>query len=191
MKQMQLTENDYLRAASELRCQVAAIKAVVAVEAAGNGFLPDGQVKILFEPHIFSRYTNHRYDKSHPKISYRSWKPGAYGAGGQNQHDKLAQAAALDRNAALMATSWGAGQVMGFNWKVCGYSSLQAFVNDVSSGAPGQLRAMVGYIKNRGLADELQRGDFAGFAEGYNGDGYAANKYDVKLYAAFRRFGGV
>lgn len=189
MKALMFTEQDYLDASIALQCSVPAIKAVAEVESSGSGFLADGQVKILFEPHIFARLTKNKYNRSHPSISYAGWRPGTYGPAGQHQHNRLALAVSLDRDAALQSASWGAFQVMGFNYKVCGYDSVQAFVNDMQTTA-GQMRAFVGYVKSRGLADELQRGDFAGFAYGFNGAGYAANRYDTKMYAAFRRHGG-
>ena len=183
-----LTERDWTEAAHSLRTEVAVIKAVAEVEARGSGYLPDGQVKILFEPHIFGRYTEYKYNRSHPHLSSKKWDKQNYGPSGTYQHKKLAEAVLLNRDAALMSASWGAFQVMGFNWKVCGYKSLQAFINDVSGSAAGQLRAFVGYVKGRGLADELQRKDWAGFARGFNGAGYAANQYDVKLSKAYAKY---
>lgn len=184
-----LTEKDYMDAARSLKCEVEAVKAVAKVESKGSGFLPDGQVKILYEPHIFGRYTGYKFNKAHPDLSRSSWSRAAYGAGGQHQHDKLARAVVLDKEAALMSCSWGEFQVMGFNWKVCGYNNLQAFVNDMYT-AQGQLRAFVGYVKGRGLADELQRRDWAGFALGYNGSGYRETKYDSKMEQEYNRLKG-
>lgn len=183
-----LTEKDYAEAAHSLRVTVAVIKAVAEVEARGAGFLPDGQAKILFEPHIFGRYTGYKYNKSHPHLSSTKWNKQNYGAAGAYQHKKLQEAVLLDREAALMSASWGYFQIMGFNWKVCGYKSLQAFINDVVGSAGGQLRAFVGYVKGRGLADELQRRDWAGFAFGYNGSGYKENQYDTKLSKAYDKY---
>ena len=185
-----LTESDYANAARQLGCSVPAIKAVAEVESAGAGFLPTGEVKILFEAHIFDRLTGGKYRREHPNISSRTWNRALYGGTGK-QHARLAEAVALDRDAALQSASYGRFQVMGFNWKVCGYPSLQAFINDVMGSESGQLRAFVGYVKGRGLADELQRADWAGFAYGYNGAAYAQNKYDTKMAAAYRRLGGV
>lgn len=183
-----LSEKDWAEAAHSLRLPVAVIKAVAEVEAVGKGYTADGQTKILFEPHIFGKYTNYKYNKSHPHLSSSKWNRQNYGPSGTYQHKKLGEAVMLDRNAALMSASWGAFQVMGFNWKVCGYKSLQAFINDVTGSAAGQLRAFVGYVRGRGLADELQRMDWAGFARGYNGPAYAANKYDKKLEAAYAKY---
>src|SRR5690606_24237621 len=118
--------------------------------------------------------------RSHPDISYSKWRPGTYGPAGAHQHNRLARAAELDRNAALMACSWGQFQLMGFNYEVCGHDTLQKFVNAMYRSADDQLDGFVSYVINRGLADELQRKDWPGFAFGYNGAGYAANKYDEK-----------
>ena len=182
-----LTEQDYTKAAKSLGCEVAALKAVVSVEASGEGFLDTGEPKILYEPHIFSRLTDRKYDKSHPKLSYRKWKTLPYGPV-TAQHSKLAQASSLDREAALQSCSWGTFQIMGFNWKACGYKSLQAFINAMYRGVDGHLEAFLGYIKTRGLADELQRLDWAGFAYGYNGEGYKVNRYDERMEKAYNRF---
>ena len=50
-----------------------------------------------------------------------------------------------------------------------------------------QLEAFEGFVRANGLADELQRKDWAGFASRYNGPGYAANQYDVKMAEAYAR----
>lgn len=36
--------------------------------------------------------------------------------------------------------------------------------------------------------NELQRKDWAGFARGYNGPGYAKNRYDIKLANAYKKY---
>jgi hypothetical protein len=40
------------------------------------------------------------------------------------------------------------------------------------------------------LLAALQSHDWAAFAKGYNGPGYAKNAYDVKLAEAYERFSG-
>src|SRR5690242_21912689 len=86
---------------------------IIHVETSGCGFLADRRPKILFERHVFSARTNHVYDAKYPEISNRT--PGGYGASGAFQYQRLQRAMALDRHAALISTSWGLGQVMGFN----------------------------------------------------------------------------
>ena len=190
MPKLQLTDSDYDRIAQSLNIDLAAAKAIAEVEAHGEGFLDSGEPKILFEPHIFSRLTGGAYDKSHPDISYPKWKPNAYGPISA-QHGKLDRAAALDRDAAMQSASWGTFQIMGFNWKRSGFKSVQAFVNAMYKGVDGHADAMVGYIKgDPDCLRALQNRNWGAFARLYNGTGYKANRYDEKLAAAYRKFGG-
>jgi hypothetical protein len=168
-------------AATKLKCQVAAVRAVIDVESRG-GFLADGRPKILFERHYFSRLTGHRFDGAHPDISNPKW--GGY-KGGAAEYDRLGRAVNLDREAALRSASWGAFQIMGDNCKACGFATGEDFVKAMVSGEPAQLDAFVSFVKKNGLDDELIRCDWAGFARGYNGPAYKANKYDEKLKAAY------
>ncbi|MET0587735.1 MAG: N-acetylmuramidase domain-containing protein [Novosphingobium sp.] len=169
-------------AATRIGCQVAAVRAVIDVESRG-GFLPDTRPKILFERHYFSRLTKGKFNASNPDISNPKW--GGY-KGGAAEYERLGRAIKLDRDAALRSASWGAFQIMGDNYKACGFDSAEAFVKAMVSGAPAHLDAFVGFVKKNGLSDELIRTDWAGFARGYNGPAYKANKYDDKLAAAYR-----
>lgn len=169
-------------AARKIGCQVAAVRAVIDVESRG-GFLADKRPKILFERHYFSRLTGRQYDASHPAISNPNW--GGY-KGGTAEYDRLGEAISLDRDAALRSASWGAFQIMGDNYRVCGFQSAEDFVAAMVAGEPAQLDAFVAFVKKNHLDDELIRTDWAGFARGYNGPAYRANKYDEKLAAAYR-----
>ncbi len=159
---------------------------VLTVETSGSGFLPDRRPKILFERHIFSRETGSRFDASNPDISDRT--PGGYGAGGANQYNRLQQALALDRIAALRSTSWGIGQVMGFNAGIAGYNDVEALVNAMTVSENEQLRAMAGEIIHNGLHKALSAHDWPAFARGYNGPEYAKNRYDMQLAAAYQKY---
>lgn len=181
-----LTAADFNQAAQTLRCETAAIRSVCAVEAPNGGFLADGQVTILFERHKFYQFTSGKYFKSHPHLC--NPKPGGYGAAGQNQHNKLAEAVALDREAALKSCSWGKFQIMGFNFKVAGFDTLQEFINAMSKSEGEQLKAFVNFLINSKLDDELRRLDFKGFAAGYNGSKYYINKYDTKMLAQYKKY---
>lgn len=183
-----LSLKDLQAAAKRLRCDLPAIQAVAEVESPVGGFLPDGRPTILFEAHIFSNLTQGRYNGDYPNISSPRWNRKLYGATGAHQHDRLALAAGLNRSAALQAASWGRFQVMGFNYKVCGYNTLQSFINAMYRSERDHLDAFCGYVISRALDDELRAHDWAGFAYGYNGSGYAANHYDTKLAAAYRKF---
>lgn len=178
------TPGVYARIAERLGCEEAAVRAVVEVEAAGRGFLASGRPKILFERHWFSRLTKGKYDAAAPGIS--SPKAGGY-RGNEREYDRLAEAMDLDAQAALLATSFGLGQIMGFNHVKAGYASPGAMVDAFCDSEDAQLDGMASFIAAEGLADELKRRDWAGFARRYNGSAYARNEYDKKLAAAYER----
>lgn len=181
---MLLTDADFARAANLLGCEPAAIRAVASVESNGDGFHKDGRPKILFEAHIFSRLTGHRFDESHPTISSRVWNAALY-RGGEREHDRLAQAVALDRDAALQSASWGKFQIMGFNFKRCGFTLLVDFVSAMQRSEGEHLTAFCHFVKSMGLDDELRRHEWAAFARGYNGPQYTVNRYDARIQQAF------
>lgn len=184
-KSRRLDAADFVRAADALGVEVALVRALADVEAKGAAFLASGEPKILFEPHIFSRLTGGRFDASHPDLSYPQWTPGKYGPESA-QHGRLDRAAKLDRNAALQSCSWGAFQVMGFNWKRAGFRSLQAFINAMYAGVSGHFDAMVGFIRSDAdMVRALRRRDWASFALLYNGPGYRQHNYDGKLANAY------
>ncbi len=170
------------KAARDIGCPVAAVRAVIDVESRG-GFLADKRPKILFERHYFSRLTKRRYDRSHPAISQPEW--GGY-RGGSEEYDRLAQAIDLNRDAALRSASWGAFQIMGDNYRICGFDDVENFVSAMVSGEPAQLGAFVAFVKSSKLDAALVRRDWAQFARGYNGPAYRANRYDEKLKASYR-----
>jgi hypothetical protein len=180
-----LANQDFTDAANIINCEVAAIKAVAEVESRGGGFLDNGEPIILFERHIFSRRTNHLFDKTHPDIS--NPKAGGYGKTAE-QHERLARAVKLNRNAALMSASWGMFQIMGFNYSLCGFSSLQEFINAMYSSERNHLLAFVEYIRQASLGDELRDRKWTDFARKYNGPDYAKNNYDTKLAAAYKKY---
>lgn len=194
-----LTPEDFELAAEMARCEVAAVRAVCEVEAPKGGFDSEGNVRILFEGHIFSRYTQHKFDATHPRISARSWNDAKkfYSTGANadirniKEHKRLDEAVLLDKDAAMMSASWGLFQIMGFNFSAAGFSSVGEFVLSMQVGEREHLLAFLKFIKtDRGglLLRHLRNKDWAKFAEGYNGAAYAVNKYDQKLATAYERF---
>ncbi len=175
---------DYQAVAASIKCEVAAVRAVVSVEAAGSGFYSDGRPKILFEAHWFSDLTDGDYDDSQPSISSPVWNRDLY-IGGVGEWDRLYLACTIDRAAAMKSASWGLGQVMGFNHRAAGYADVEAFVRDMHLSEGKQLMAMFNFIKTNGLDRALIRKDWAAFARGYNGESYRANAYDEKLADAY------
>src|SRR5712671_2788331 len=127
-----LTDADLANAARDLGCTPKDIKAVSHVEAPNGGFIlpPDNRPVILFESHAFHTQTKGAYDSSHPGISTNSWVKN-YGASGSHQYDRLHEAIALNREAALKSASWGKYQIMGLNYSNAGYDTVEQFVADM------------------------------------------------------------
>jgi hypothetical protein len=181
--------DDFERAAAALGCEPEAIRAVADVEAPGGGFDPDGIApKILFEAHWFSRLTARAFDATHPDISSPRYNPALY-VGGPAEHKRLQKAVALNRDAALMSASWGRFQIMGFNWRIAGASSLQDFINRMYRSEGAHLDCFVNVIKAMGLADELRDHRWQDFKKVYNGP--RPNDYAERIRDAFRKYKGM
>jgi hypothetical protein len=180
-----LTEQDFADAAGQLGCEIAAIKAVCQVEAPRGGFNPDDTPVTLFEGHKFHKFTNGQFDIEAPDLSYPTWTRKHYGKTWQAEQNRLQRAMVLDREAALRSASWGKFQIMGFNHESVGFPSIQGFVNAMYAGEREHLMAFVMFVLKNGLAPSLRRKDWPAFARGYNGSGYAENKYDDKMAAAY------
>jgi hypothetical protein len=180
-------------AAAALGCSLPALQAVVDVESAGRGFLNNGEVKVLFEGHVFWKYTHGRYADTHPTLCYPKWTKEHYARGataderGFGEIERLEQAIELNRPAAQMSASYGMFQLMGFNFALCGYTHVGSFYDAMCRSAAEQLQAFCEYIKHVGLADELRERRWADFARKYNGSGFKANRYDDKLALAYAK----
>jgi hypothetical protein len=82
-----LSQNGVEAVASSVSVGLPELLAVLTVETSGCGFLADRRPKILFERHVFSRLTSHRFDADDPDVSQPS--PGGYGPSGAHQYERL------------------------------------------------------------------------------------------------------
>lgn len=207
-----LTDKDYRDAAALLdgratATAVARVLAVKKVESGGGWFTdlrkdildldgPGGFIdgvrlpKILFEAHLFSRYTGGRFDKSNPRISAPTWDRTLY-VGGQGEYARLHEAMLIDPEAALKAASWAMFQILGANYKAAGFPDVHAYVDAMKRGEREQLMAFVNFIRNTpGLLAKYRKisadpKTCEPFCAGYNGPAYRANSYHTKTAAAF------
>ena len=185
-KSSPLTEAGLAQAGQALGVELPALWAIMTVETKGCGFLKDRRPLILFERHWFRKLTHGQFDDTAPDLSKSTW--GGYGKGGAYQYERLERAIQLDRNAALQSTSWGLGQVMGFNAKDVGFANVEAMVSAMCDSEDAQFQGMVGFIERHGLAKYLREGDWKQFARNYNGPDFQKNQYDLKLSRAHARF---
>jgi len=191
-----LTAEDFQNAADELGVSVAAVKAVAEVESGGDGFLPDGRPKILYERHIMRRelfktpgFSASQIDSlavSQPNLV--NGTTGGY-KGGAAEWERIDLAVQINRECALKSASYGKFQMMGFNHKAGGFVDVQAMVNAMFISEGEQLLAFVRFIKADAVMHRaIQDRDWPTLARRYNGVGYAINKYDSKLATAYSKF---
>lgn len=168
-----ITVADIESAAASLRCEVAALRAVLAVESRGAGFDAKRRPIILFEPHVFWRNLSDDQQVNAWKegLAYEKWGAKPYPKTSDGNYDRLARAIVINEECAYRAVSIGMGQVLGENYEAAGHLSATEMFRAAREGEAAQLGHMIGFIKHNRLDDELRRKDWKGFARGYNGPG--------------------
>jgi hypothetical protein len=179
---------DFERVAQRFQCEWEAVAAVAEVESGAVGaFDANGRPIILYEPHIFSRLTNHAFDASNPTVSYPRFGQRPYPRTQDDRWAQLAEAFALDEEAALKAASWGKFQILGQNHNVCGFPTARAFVADMAQSEARQLAAFEAFVRGNNLHIPLRSLDWRAFARGYNGPAYEQTGYHTKMANAYAR----
>lgn len=195
-----LTDQDFKAAGAQINIDPAAIKAFWKVEANGAGF-QNGLPKILPEPHRFSKATGRAFDASDPTVSYPKWGARPYPKTQAERYAiimawcRMLSARGLDIDPAFGSASYGAPQIMGENFKACGYADAPTFAFAMARDEPTQLKAFIGFVNSAGILKYLRNVDrspasWEPVAMRYNGTGYRANAYHEKMAAAFVTFGG-
>jgi hypothetical protein len=170
-----LSARAFIEAANDLGCDVAAIRAVWEVEAAGQGFLSDRSVVRRFEPH-------------HMPGSSLTWRD-SLRMSGRERNDAFMIAHTRSPMAALRATSWGGPQIMGFNAEAAGYRDAREMVAHMAAHEDQHLAAFVGLVQSWRLATALRAHDWLTFARRWNGSGQP-EVYARRMEAAYRRHAG-
>jgi hypothetical protein len=187
---------DLAAAATLLRTNIPEIRAVAHVEGRGAGFMT-GRVIIRFEGHVFRRLTGKKFDKSHPTLSHPYMAKNPYNGNQVREYQRLGIAMQLDPEAAMQSCSWGMFQIMGFNYRACGFKSIHDFVDAMKVSVGRQLEIFCKFLITQGLDDELREHRWAAFALRYNGSEYKGDPndpdddYDVQLECAYIRFSGL
>ena len=95
----------------------------------------------------------------------------------------------ISEDAALKSCSWGKFQIMGANFKNCGYSNVKEMVEDAFKNEKMQLNQFVNFINyDPNLVAAIRAKQWAKFAKGYNGTKYYQNAYDTKMKKAYDVF---
>lgn len=192
--ELALGPGDITEASIRLEVDVATVKAVLEVESAGAGYLPDGRPKILPEGHIFWRdlaglgLEPERLLSADPSLAsvlYPKWTRVHY-VGGSREYERLELMESIDRDAAWRSTSWGLFQIMGFNHRAAGHQNVAAYVTAMRRHERDQLAAFVALVTTWGLVGALRRRDWEALARRYNGPGQVA-RYATLLAAAWEK----
>ncbi len=182
-----LKPDDYKKAALRLAVPELNIRAFGATESRGVGFLKNGKAKILFERHKMYAYLvkfkgkdfANKQMKLLPNLVNTS--TGGY-KGNEAEYIRLSLAKNIHEDSALMACSWGQFQIMGENWQDLGYSSIQAFVDQMQTNESLQLEAFIRFIETKtGLLPALQKEDWDTVFRLYNGPNYKKLGYEAKF----------
>lgn len=196
VKRKYVNESDICAQADLLGIQPALYFAIQEVEARNAGFFDDGRCVILYERHKFFEYYMAKHGRGEAvKLKARNEAICSDEAGGYlrgiREYERLDAASRIDPEIAIKSTSWGLGQVMGFNWEVVKAVSPADLRTRSEASEHEQLKFMSGFIRYAAggkLLNAARQLDFASIALYYNGKAYRINKYDEKIRDAYQRF---
>lgn len=191
---IRLTDEDYREVAERLGVEVAAMKAVVDIEAgvSHQGFFAPGKPVINFDVTMFRRFAGKRginlakYRSTHAEV-FSAVNPRRHGSTQAAQHVRLRKARSIDERTAFEGTFWGMFQIGGFNWEKCGAENISDFVNKMSRSERDQLDLFANFLQYTGLDKHLKNKNWAAFSRGYNGPGYAKRRYHTRMAAAYAK----
>lgn len=184
-----ITANDIAAQAVAYNIELAALRAVMAVESRNSGYDSKRRPIILFEPHVFYRNLSgwQRDQAVRARLAYKSWGQQPYPSGSDAQYKRLAEAIKINEEAAFRCVSVGMGQVLGENYKAAGCKSAKEMFEQAKVSEVNQLKHIIGFIISKGLRDELNRHDWEGFARVYNGRGQV-QKYAKWLDREYKKW---
>ncbi len=161
-----------------------------------GGFLDDGRLVILNEPHCFSRLTACAFDVPTvdpegapvPPLGYprwvklaewnklpaawlHEWKKHPYNLDHRERWALLGLQAMYNFDAAVQSISMGRFQVMGFHWRRLGFASPLAMLEYAYEGEAAHLDLAIRFLRMEDKLDLLRRGDWRRLSVVYNGTG--------------------
>ncbi|MCH5238755.1 MAG: N-acetylmuramidase family protein [Muribaculaceae bacterium] len=186
---LHLTEDDFALVAEELDVEVAAIKAVVEIEAgkAMKGFWAPGIPVINFDRTMYNKYTS----KAASTEGAKGEKvPEGLKGYALKEWTELINARKVNAQGANMGTFWGMFQIGGFNYKLCGCESVDEFVKRMAYSELEQLQLFAVFITRTGMVESLRKKNWSAFARRYNGPSYAKRGYHTKMAKAYAKYSG-
>jgi hypothetical protein len=180
-----MTEQDFKNFSAPIGVPPVFLHAFFFVESSNSGFTEDGRLTINCEPHV--RYRNVKGGKRKanqlyrqaPDLFYPRWINErnvprndfhVYRLSQIDRWDNLIRACEMDFDAAIMGTSFGAGQQLGEGYKMLGFPSPMDLVEYLYEGQHAQLDVMVRYLRVRGQLENLRSGNLRPVIASYNGE---------------------
>ena len=186
-----------VRAADGAGIKRAALLALVETETAGKPFEDDGRTPaLLYERHVAWLEAGKVSQKLRAAfavagLAIMKWSRATQYKDQRNSSSRLAligKARAINAEVANRSASWGLPQIMGFNAEGIGFETATHMVAYMTADLDAQIDVLVRNLRKMNLIAALNRGDWVRVARTYNGPGYAANRYDVKLADANKRW---
>lgn len=196
---MKLSKADITAIANSVGLGYPEFKAFITVESGGLGFDPaTGKIIIQFEPTWFHRYLDKagiphkfsvevlpnkrkQYAVSTDKVSFDNGVEGQAG-----EWEAFNKAWQIHPQSAMLSTSIGCMQIMGFHYSMLGYKTVGEMWDTFKKGEYQQIAAGARFLKaNPALFHAVATRNWPRAAYFYNGEGYEANHYDVHLAAAY------
>lgn len=196
-----LKDAEIIAGAKRLGVDEIVIRAIAEVETQNSGFLDATRPVILFERHRMFFYLKEKYNLQKAKLLMAQYpnvvntETGGY-RGGSCEYIRLNTAKLLDEECALQSASWGRFQLMGENWKVLGYSSVQDFVEQQYLSEGLQFEAFLRFCewksgtvdgKKTTLLEALKTQNWHAVFSLYNGTNYKKLGYDTKFQRVMNR----
>jgi hypothetical protein len=154
--------------------EYASIQALINVESSGKGFdETTGKILIQFEPAWYRKYEpftpSGAWSVNKVERQAAEWKA-------------FNNAYAYHPIAAMMSTSIGMMQVMGFNYKACGFADVGEMWDYAKVSEANQVEIAIRFIKSKKELDHaLVLKNWPNVALYYNGENFWKHKYHIKL----------
>lgn len=181
-----LTEEDFQIVAKGLGVEVAAIKAVVRIEAGESlqGFWAPGVPVVNYAQSLFNKYNG----KGKVRKLKDAKVPTGLSGYALKEWTSLTNARKINADAADMGTYWGMFQIGGYNYKLCGCNSVEEMVEKICDSEYSQLEMFAVFIRNAGMLEALKKKDWTAFARKYNGPSYAKRGYHTRMAKEYANF---
>ena len=150
------------------------LRAFIAVESGGRSFSESGKLIIQFEPAWFKKKApfapSGKWTLNKIERQSAEWKA-------------FNDAFAKNPNAAMESTSIGLPQIMGFHWKILGFSSVGTMWDYFKVGELNQIKMLIRFLEvyDKRLFKAVQERDWHMIAYVYNGAGYAAQAHRLGI----------